>query len=178
MSLWALVSFILAIAMILAATPRLAGNLDNQIIGRVGDKKEAALVSRWLLLPEIIKEIRQNPISGQGFGATVTYTSRDPRILENEASGLYTTYAFEWGYLDIWLKIGFLGLIAYLFLMYKIIYTNIVAGLKSDGEIYLGIAASCLFLAIVNIFTPYLNHPLGIGFITASSCLIIKDRVY
>ncbi|MFA6514214.1 MAG: O-antigen ligase family protein [Patescibacteria group bacterium] len=168
---------VLAVIMIFVAAPHLTG-LQSQLLNRVGNKEEAALVSRWTLLPELIKEIKNNPISGQGYGKTVTYISSDPRILENEASGRYTTYAFEWGYLDIWLKIGVLGLIAYLLLLYKVIHASLMSGIKSGDYLYLGITAGCLFLAIVHFFTPYLNHPLGIGFIVISSCLILKDRVY
>jgi O-antigen ligase len=178
MILWSFIGSILAIVMILIATPRLVNNLDNQLISRVGNKKEAALVSRWMLLPKLMDEIKVNPISGQGFGKTVTYTSSDPRVLASNSGGRYTTYAFEWGYLDIWLKIGLLGLVAYLLLIYKIIYVGVIKGIKSGNSIYIGIAAGCFFLVIVNIFTPYLNHPLGIGFIVLSSCLILKDRVY
>ena len=176
--IWAFISSILAVAMILAATPTLVGNFNNQLINRISNKEEAAIVSRWTLLPKLIQEIKTNPVSGQGFGKTVTYISSDPRILENESSGRYTTYAFEWGYLDMWLKIGALGLIAYLFLIYKITIQAIISGRKSGDYIYFSIAAGLLFLAVLNIFTPYLNHPLGIGFIVVSSCLILKDRVY
>ncbi len=175
---WLLVSALLAIIMIFAATPLLAGNLQNQILNRLGNNEEAALVSRWTLLPELIKEIKVNPILGQGFGSTLTYISSDPRILEKDSSGKYTTYAFEWGYLDMWLKIGVLGVLAYLWLLYSLIRSSIKIGLKGEGPLYLGIMSGIIFLAIVHVFTPYLNHPLGIGFIIISSCLIQKDRVY
>ena len=168
----------LAVLLIISATPKMFTSLDNQLTNRVGNKEEAALVSRWSLLPELFKEIKKNPVSGQGFGATVTYVSSDPRVVQNNPDGLYTTYAFEWGYLDTWLKIGILGLLAYLWLLVVILKNNNFATLKDSTYFYWGLAAALVFLAIVNIFTPYLNHPLGIGVVVVSSCLISKDRVY
>ena len=78
------------------------------------NSNEAALASRWSLLPNLWQAIKQAPITGQGFGATVGYYSQDPRILAQHPDGWYTSYAFEWAYLDTWLKLGFLGLLAYL----------------------------------------------------------------
>ena len=86
--------------------------------------------------------------------------SNDPRIRAEFPDGRYTTSAFEWGYLDIWLKIGLLGLLAYLILIVKIARESLKAGLL--GEI-LFIALTAL--VITHTFSPYLNHPLGIGFI-------------
>jgi O-antigen ligase len=175
---WIFISAVLGIIMIVAVTPKLIGNLDNQLAGRLGNSEEAAVVSRWSLLPELFKEIKKNPISGQGFGASVTYISSDPRVIQNNPGGIYTTYAFEWGYLDIWLKIGILGLAAYLWLFFVLIKAAFLKAKKSQLDLYFGLAAGLIFLAALNVFTPYLNHPLGIGFIVLSSCLICKDRVY
>ncbi|HZJ40864.1 MAG TPA: O-antigen ligase family protein [Candidatus Saccharimonadales bacterium] len=177
-SVWLFASAVLGALMIMAVTPKLIGNLDNQVTGRLGNKQEAAVVSRWSLLPALVKEIKKNPISGQGFGATVTYISSDPRVIQNNLGGAYTTYAFEWGYLDIWLKIGILGLIAYFWLFFKLIKIAILKAKGQEIGFYFSLVAGLIFLAALNIFTPYLNHPLGIGFILISSCLICKDRVY
>ncbi len=157
-----------------------SGNFNVDFASRVNvsDKNEAAISSRWSLLPALMKEISQEPFFGQGYGATVTYLSQDPRVLENNPSGLYTTYAFEWGYLDIWLKLGIGGIIAYLLLLFFLIKESIILGLKKNNPILLSIASILLFLLIVNFFTPYLNHPLGIGTIIIVSCLINKYRVY
>ena len=92
-----------------------------------------------------MKEISQEPFFGQGYGATVTYLSQDPRVLENNPSGLYTTYAFEWGYLDIWLKLGIGGIIAYLLLLFFLIKESIILGLKKNNPILLSIASILLF---------------------------------
>jgi O-antigen ligase len=154
-------------------------SLNAGLVDRVSaGSGEAALASRWSLLPVLWSEIKREPFLGQGFGATVTYFSRDPRVLENNPTGEYTTAAFEWGYLDIWLKLGLFGLLAYFFLLWQIAVASLRRGFKEHNHLFLGIFAALLFLAVVNAFTPYLNHPLGIGFLLLASCLIWKNKVY
>ncbi len=118
---------------------------------------ESAISSRWALLDSLKEELKQNPILGQGFGALVTYKSSDPRIAETTADKMQTTYAFEWGWLDVWLKIGLGGLLAYLYLLFIIT--------KSSWRSNPAIGLSLLALMVANIFTPYANHPLGITWI-------------
>lgn len=164
-------SFIYLTAIFPYPTP---GKFSADFAARLKNNGEPALASRWSLLPVLAREIVREPVLGQGFGATVTYYSQDPRVLASSPSGEYTTFAFEWGYLDLWLKLGILGLGAYLF----VIFSLLRAGLKKPGPLVFGLGASLIFLAITNLFTPYLNHPLGIGIIVLSSCLIRQDRVY
>lgn len=154
-------------------------NLGSAFLERVSNSNEAAISSRWSLLPILSKEVLKEPVLGQGFGATVSYISSDPRILQQDPKGRYTTYAFEWGYLDLALKLGLLGLLIYLSLLGKLIFDSLRQGWKlPDDYLFIPLAASLLFLALVHIFTPYLNHPLGIGWIVISSCLIWQSRVY
>ncbi|MFA5000257.1 MAG: O-antigen ligase family protein [Patescibacteria group bacterium] len=151
-----------------------SANLSANLIARVsGGSDEPALASRWSLLPVLSAKIKKEPLFGQGFGATVTYFSRDPRILENNPSGEYTTYAFEWAYLDIWLKIGLFGLLSYLILIFNLIFWAWLSRKdEKNAGLVLALAAGLLFLAVTNIFTPYLNHPLGLGWLLLASCLI------
>lgn len=132
---------------------------------------EAGASSRWNLLPELWGGIERNAISGQGFGATVTYKSNDPRILGSNPSGQYTTFAFEWGWLDIWLKLGIFGLIAYLAFLFSI-FSRLA---KGGGAYVLGLAAGLGAIAAVNFFSPYLNHPLGIGYLMAAYALACRE---
>jgi len=129
---------------------------------------EAGASSRWQLLQPLWQKIKTAPILSQGFGATVTYESRDPRVLAANLKGDYTTYAFEWGWLDVWLKLGILGLLAYLILFAKLIFD----GLKIGSYYSLSLAAGLIVILAVNIFSPYVNHPLGIGYLIIAAVMM------
>lgn len=121
---------------------------------------EAGAASRWSLLPVMGREIIKSPLWGFGFGKTLTYVSSDPRITATAPDGRYTTYAFEWGWLDIVLKLGLIGLAAYFWLLgallrgcWRLLSVNRPAAFVLGG--------SLLALMAAHFFTPYLNHPLG-----------------
>ncbi|MBI4599919.1 glycosyltransferase [Candidatus Uhrbacteria bacterium] len=149
------------------------------LTNRIEDiENEAAAASRWNLLPIIFSEIQKNPIGGYGFGKTLTYTSKDPRVLSENATGEYTTYAFEWGYLDLWLKMGFFGLLAYLLLLAAIVVrgADTLRRLSEEGMLFdAALVRGFLFglgaLLVIHFFTPYLNHPLGIGMVMLAGVL-------
>jgi len=148
----------------------LLSNRASQLTG------EAALSSRWSLLPELWEKIKKAPILGSGFGATITYISSDPRILEADPSGKFTTFAFEWGWLDIWIKLGILGIITYIALIFKIFIIAISKKQKNNESIIIALAISLAVLTIVSFFSPYMNHPLGIGFLMLAAAAIDKNR--
>ena len=136
---------------------------------------EAAVASRWNLLPILFSKIKKAPIFGEGFGAQVTYITQDPRILQQNPSGEYTTYAFEWGYLDIWLKLGLVGLLLYMVLLVKI-FVDGLKRLKLQASrlqklTTIALLSGLAMLVVTNMFTPYLNHPLGIGYIVLVSVI-------
>ncbi|MFA6474625.1 MAG: O-antigen ligase family protein [Patescibacteria group bacterium] len=134
---------------------------------------EAASGSRLALLKPLALAALQHPLLGSGFGTTVTYQTKDPRALTNNQSGWFTTFAFEWGYLDLWLKLGLVGV-----LLYVSIITALSIRLFSQNNLYsltagLGVVA----LAFVHMLTPYLNHPLGLGWIAlALSISTVYDQ--
>jgi len=126
------------------------------ILNERSQLNEAAAASRWNLLPKLWQAVAREPLWGQGFGATVIYESNDPRARERATNGVYETYAFEWGWLDLWLKIGLAGVLTYLALIFILIRNAIKTGRAETAAALLGLIA-------VNFFTPYLNHPLGLG---------------
>ncbi len=130
-----------------------------KIFSARADVSESAVLSRWQLLPVLWNKIKEHPILGSGFGATVTYQSFDPRVVST-TGGQYTTYAFEWGWLDHWIKFGIVGIPLMLFLLWSIgrrVW-------KSNQPVWIRVSAiaSIISLGAIHIFTPYLNHPLGI----------------
>lgn len=143
--------------------PKALFSFNTSLLTDRANTSEPAAASRWALLPIMKQAIIERPILGYGLGKTLTYKTSDPRIIQSSATGEYTTYAFEWGWLDIWLKLGLLGLIVYLIflsLIIKQIWLN-----KNKPAILWPALASLLALIVLNIFTPYLNHPLGFGYL-------------
>ncbi|TSC55960.1 MAG: Uncharacterized protein G01um101418_531 [Parcubacteria group bacterium Gr01-1014_18] len=153
---------------------------------RIEWKTEAAVASRWALLPILRDKIAEHWILGRGFGTSVTYISSDPRVIESSPGGTgeYTTSAFEWGYLDIWLKAGLLGLLPF----FAVLGWTIHCGWRRVSAIIekynrreviiredvfaLGLFLGVISLAVIHAFTPYLNHPLGIGFLIIASLFL------
>jgi O-antigen ligase len=181
---WLLVSTIMSIGLIysVAAWPyvhlKSSNSFSQNFLTRVDSSSDVAIVSRWNLLPVLSQAIISNPILGRGFGSTLTYFSHDPRVLENNPTGKYTTYAFEWGYLGICLKLGLIGLAVYLLFLLKLVVDGLKLAFKNNSYLFFALSSGVIFLVLTNIFTPYLNHPLGIGFLVFSSCLIWTNRVY
>ncbi len=172
----AVISFLLIITAVKLPYPRPTGGFNTaDLFGAratlIGG--EAGVSSRWALLPELWSKIASSPILGRGFGSTVTYMTNDPRILSSNPTGEYTTYAFEWGWLDIWLKLGLVGLAVYLILWSKIIITGIKIKITGiERTIILGLATGAFVLLLVNTFSPYVNHPLGIGYLILISAIL------
>lgn len=127
--------------------------------------RSAGVASRWQLLDPLMTEIYQAPIWGSGFGTEVTYQSVDPRIIAETGNGQYTTFRFEWGYQDLWLKMGLLGLLSYIIYM-ACIGRAVVRTISQQENIWLplGLGAGLVVLFVTHVFSPYLNHPIGIGY--------------
>jgi hypothetical protein len=143
---------------------------------------EAAANSRWALLPILWQTGLRHPLLGSGFGTTATYTTSDPRLLATNPTGEYTTFAFEWGYHDLWIKFGLFGLAIYGWLLWAIVAPLMrfirgcrscfrepagagddLVGQKQKAVIAAGLVTAVAALIFTNVFSPYLNHPLGIG---------------
>ena len=130
------------------------------------DDRGTAVSSRWNLLYPMYQEIMGSPMLGRGFGHEVTYKSDDPRIRATNPSGEYTTYRFEWGYQDIWLKMGLLGLIAFVWYLVVVSRAFYYTWQKHEETrwLTLGLYAGVVALFVAHVFSPYLNHPIGLGY--------------
>lgn len=127
--------------------------------------REVAVTSRWNLLGPMVAEIKVHPMLGSGFGETVTYISDDPRLRAVDPTGEVTTYRFEWGFHDLWLKLGILGLFSYAWYLITLLSATIETVRQRDEQAWLalGLGSGLVALFITHIFSPYLNHPIGIS---------------
>lgn len=131
--------------------------------------QEAAGSSRMNLIQPLIQKNLAHPIFGSGFGTEVTYETQDSRYLAMNHQSTYTTFSFEWGYLDLWLKLGLVGLLVYLLLLGKI-FQAAYNKIKQQKHLFnkafpFGLLLSFCVILVIHFFTPYLNHPLGLGWI-------------
>ncbi|TAK03738.1 hypothetical protein EPO34_01070 [Patescibacteria group bacterium] len=139
------------------------GELAGLFSERATGTAEAAIDSRRKLLLPMIDGIRERPLSGHGFGHAITFVSDDPRVRARDPEGIWTTYAFEWGWLDVWLKTGLAGLAAFVW-VFASAARSLSRGLAGDQAwLHAGLIASLAMLAATHAFSPYLNHPLGLG---------------
>ncbi len=147
----------------------------NIFTQRTMDSGEAAVSSREQLLRPLWQGILKAPIFGQGFAKEISYYSADPRIKNiDNPSGFYTTYSFEWGWLDMWLKGGLFllaGFLAYLVLIYRQGYSKLVS-----NQVSLPLLSIISSLVIIHIFSPYINHPLGLGVLMLSDVILEYDQ--
>lgn len=142
---------------------------------------EAAANTRYSLFRPLLRAIAVHPIVGSGFGSEVTYQSQDPRVLASHPGGWYTTTAFEWGWLDIWLKIGLAGLAIYSYLLWRIgkaLWFKFKSSPPDSAGRFIAFGALFGFIALLftNGVSPYLNHPLGIGLVMLLTCYMDDFR--
>ena len=151
-------------------------NSFNIIEQRTTGTSEAAASSRMNLLPVMWQAIKEKPIAGHGLAKELTYPSVDPRIKNDDnPEGWQTTYAFEWGWLEQWLKLG-IFFVSVLFAWILLIYARSYKILVSDAVLGLGTLAIVTALGIIHIFSPYLNHPLGLGLLMIMTIIISKNE--
>jgi len=169
-----LIDLLLITAIVNVTLPRLGGgdgvSVAALIRDRVTDTDEAAVTSRFELLNPLADKFLSSPVFGSGFGTSVTYDTDDPR-----SKGLYTTYSFEWGYLDILVKTGLVGFLLYSLFIFKVMKQGIKAINKTVSlqahAVLLGLIFSLIFIVLTHITTPYINHPLGIFLILVASAV-------
>ncbi|HBW73897.1 MAG: hypothetical protein UX10_C0013G0018 [Candidatus Magasanikbacteria bacterium GW2011_GWA2_45_39] len=142
---------------------------------------DAAASSRWAELSPLWNAVKDDWLLGAGFGKNITYISNDPRARAENPSGEYTTSAFEWGYLDIWLKMGFFGLLVYLIILknvfiglFKSAHACVLRGTWKGVLFPTTLMFSVVTLAVIHVFTPYLNHPLGFGVVILAAVWLDK----
>lgn len=141
-----------------------APNATSAVTARLHTSGTAdAATARKNQIEPLLAEIKINPVFGRGFGATATYYSTDPR-----SRGWRTTSAFELAYLDWWLKMGLVGLV----LLAGWVWI-ITRQLFKRSQVWA--VASLAALLTVHLFTPYLNHPIGLGWLILLTLYPLRD---
>jgi O-antigen ligase len=136
----------------------IGGLLSTRVNGLLHPSKEVATTHRVELAKAIWNQWQKNPIIGSGFGTTVSF----PTVLPSGEVINVAFYIYEWGYFDIAVKIGILGLGAIVLLLIRL-YSDLFSLKKALNENFpLAIIAGLTALAVANISTPVFTHPLGI----------------
>ncbi len=134
--------------------------------GQDDDTRDLAVSSRWNLLTPMMESIGKSPVWGTGFGTTVTFISDDPRVRATNPNGEWTTYRFEWGFHDIWMKMGLLGLFAFAWYFFSVLRaaTRSIRSKQETRWLTVSLAVGVVAIFASHAFSPYLNHPIGLGF--------------
>lgn len=140
-------------------------------------ENELAAASRFALLQPLLSKVKEHWLLGSGFATAVSYQSQDPRALAQSGGGLFTTFSFEWGYLDTVTEIGLIGLLVYVVWLLLTLRTGFRTAKKNGffswpGFVTLFGCFGLSVLMVIHFFTPYLNHPLGIGYIMLLAAII------
>ena len=131
----------------------------NAVVSRFnGTGSASAATARRNQIKPLFSAIAQHPVLGSGLGKTVTYFSTDPTIHGNR-----TTTAFELGYLDLWLKLGLVGVTLYAWWIFGL-WKKFAQTIWGMPFIIAGAA-----LVVIHLTSPYLNHPLGLGWLMLTS---------
>ncbi len=168
------IGLLAAVSLISFPIPSQVVDLRSAFTSRTTGLDEDAISSRWNLLPVMLQEMQKEPIFGSGFGKELAFTSDDPRVREIYPDGKWRTYKFEWGWIDLWIKMGAMGLFSYIWIF--LMYNKLLQETKNQPEwLKLGLQASLVALAVIHFFSPYLNHPLGIGILLFISVFVHED---
>ncbi|MFA4845870.1 MAG: O-antigen ligase family protein, partial [Patescibacteria group bacterium] len=132
---------------------------------RATNTNDVAIRSRWKLLTPMANSILESPLTGQGFASTVTFVTDDPRAREIHPDGTWTTSSMEWGWLELWIKMGILGPMAFLYAAYEILKRLWAYRWTDQAWLGFGLMAGLVFIFATHFFSPYLNHPIGLGFL-------------
>ncbi len=145
---------------------------QNRLKTVVEPETEISSLTRMNILPQLIKEIKKDPLFGQGLGSTISYYNQTTMQTE-------TTYHLDWGYLEIWRELGLFGLITYGLLLFYFFYSSWqkLKEFKNDyfqKRLIIGLNAGLLSLMVANLTAPVLFHSLGIFYLISSFCLIFN----
>ena len=161
----------LTVSLISFALPEARSVVTERISSFIKPGSELSASNRLQLLPSVLDKIKDRPLFGSGFGTLVTFKA----LIQGTADVEYIkVYLYEWAYLDLIVKIGLIGTLVYLAWLGKIlILARQTRRLISEHRPLIdGLIAALISLAALNVLTPYLNHPLGIGLVLFSALTV------
>lgn len=123
----------------------------SRFAGIAHSSTEESAATRSELLRPIMAKIRAHPIFGSGFGSSITYV--DQKTREEK-----TTRQFDWGYLEIWVKMGTVGLLS----AFALITVLMRDAIKQKNA---GIATGLASIVIATVTMPALFHVFGIFYL-------------
>ncbi|MFH1790069.1 MAG: O-antigen ligase family protein [bacterium] len=109
---------------------------------------EESSMSRMALLPKILKNIKNNPLIGSGFGTELT-------VFNPVVNAEVKTRHFDWGFLEIVAEMGIIGSLAWIILLTYLCFQIISLKKRMD----LSILASIL---TINLTQPAIFHVFGV----------------
>ena len=113
----------------------------------------------------MLEALKQEPILGHGFGKEIAFISDDLRVRAASPDGLRYTYTVEWGWLEIPVKMGILGLAAFGWIFLST-FQSLKRYLRTPQSwIALAFIPALIMLYATHTLSPYLNHPIGLGFL-------------
>ncbi len=133
---------------------------------------EESTYTRMSLLPPIYSHISSSPLLGQGLGTTLTF-------MHPLSHTQIQTTQFDWGYLELWVKLGIAGLILILYLLLRISKELLkqIQEQKEQELFFVGILASTGAYMIITIFAPVFMHVFGVVLLVATITLLqIKQK--
>ena len=165
LSILSLASLIIVILLPFGSSIVSFNNLSDVLSSRATGTADSAIDSRWKLLDPMLDLIKASPLIGYGFGQEVAFITDDPRIRASIPDGYYETYALEWGWFELWLKMGIVGPLSFLFIFLMLGRDLLSYRHAKNAWLGFGLFAGLLLIAATHIFSPYLNHPLGLGYL-------------
>lgn len=160
------VAILFAVALFPVPSPTLGGaSLVDSLKARTTQTDDVAISSRWRLLTPMVNAIFESPLVGHGFGKEVAFQTDDPRVRILRPDGTWSTAAMEWGWLELWVKMGVLGPLAFLYAGYELIRRLWAYRWTQQAWIGLALVAGLIFIYSTHFFSPYLNHPIGLGYL-------------
>jgi len=132
---------------------------------------ELSSLTRMNILPVLAEKIKERPFFGRGLGAEVSYQNSLTKEIQ-------TTFHLDWGYLEIWLELGLLSLLVYALILFFIFYRGwrkiktLPSGNIFEKRLVVGLLAGLASIAVANLTSPFLFHPLGIFYLVFTAALV------